>query len=1559
MAFGLLATRIWTCPSSHFSQLLSDGEVEIDQDHLQVFASLLFSCVRSFVQSSSRFDSVRFGPHTHPFVYSQLPSQSSVSSAIRSGNVNAWMQTVLSTVSTLGDPSSTRLAKGKSLQASVTRRLLQSSSETDSASEERATRLQVKQLLANSVVEMASASYGTTESLRQQLQLVSEILRYPQEIDASLRKPLFAFIEQQVSMLYTDDDLETDQTVTLAILTSFSNMLTALTSDQMAAVSNCTLFSAKPTPATSNSSLCAGHLLEEAENLAAVISQAILKLTQKQLQNKVAGAEADASAAGTMCVISQRNNANSFSDISASACGAAFSASTNVNETDSNSTVPVAPSFSMPTGALMGISNELDMVVVINMQDQYKFADSLSKDEIWYNLTNWNEIPSSNSSSIEVDDSDLGSASGLVSITFNYPKMSASQGGQEFVVQNLTEPIQITIPLTRPLPAWVAVDIIPRFCQWWDEQKQSYSQEGCVVNMMLSTREYTVCECTHLTEFRSAFERKFDQLLELGNIGDTRLEDLIPTLEVLTTADLGRVTIQNLMKQPTSFFFIVCLGCSFLLLLPVTYLWDQKRKRKFVDEFVFNIDESFTQPEVGCAKFTVDELLLCSPLERQLKWTNVNDSWSHCIGSWAKCYQCRARKRDPKITIQTEEVAEHLVFTVSVTNLTNTHIFSKPSPVVGLFVHETASEEYLPYARTEMQINTSACSFKRKLIIPSPPSDMEDLKVMFVVYDDVIHHGEVEDVDPLTNEIFMSERFDLSYKWLRYRVLGARALWREHKWLAVRSKAIHDVYSMERLVSIVASTVTLFLAAAMFVSGQGETSTPSLLVDLSLSVWLSLCSLPAYSLVQFIFKRTGPVNRISLYVDLNTMKRAAAAAFHRQVSLMQELAWMDTLPFYFTKHRTTLFSNVNELKLPPKRGGWVPRRTVIGVRASHTFGNAPIRLAINGPGTARNGLNAVPEDTNEVESKRKSSIQWGNIFTISKSSSVEPDPDSASGSWADTTELYDDNMSRGTSPKDQGTRNSAPAKIGAQGLRALRQGRHYAAVTRERLILPPLEELIAVVDGRVKEAEFEDGRQCHQTPKSLSADDTGTQKSMITLSTANGFAAPSVKLSFLPSAEELIEQLDLSLPQKIQVPLSSNQNNAKRSIIHLSSLDNDSHMSRSIPCIDVPHSALLDNEAVSGQNELQKEAEQIDPLPPPPVPPAPPTPHEYINRFRKSSIFFAGGEQVSFRNQLGNSVPSANCAERDVAGCAERAAGALVDLNDGRLDSPTETADHVASGDKHTKMIIVPSRPAATGLGTANQLPTTKHEPELISAGIPLSVAHRRIAKALLQEGSQASETFAGKSSPDVQMDQKEGLVRPSKVNDIVSFHHDAKMERSRLRRIRVNDRFIRMRGLMPGIDHSGKNLAHKYRKRTKDGMVEDPLLLLYFSVPCFRWKNKFHCEITMPFPDTLKPLTDVILDEAELIKKTSRRLGQSVHKRHMTRTPLGGLGGKTEPWTSNVLNKKTGMEVLSSVDRSDIRGGSDSDSDMDSDTDDHGSQRCWLHRLACASLCLDNSKFI
>lgn len=63
-----------------------------------------------------------------------------------------------------------------------------------------------------------------------------------------------------------------------------------------------------------------------------------------------------------MCVISQRNHADSFGEVSASACGAAFRASTNANASDPNATISVAPSFTMPSGALAGNTSELDMV---------------------------------------------------------------------------------------------------------------------------------------------------------------------------------------------------------------------------------------------------------------------------------------------------------------------------------------------------------------------------------------------------------------------------------------------------------------------------------------------------------------------------------------------------------------------------------------------------------------------------------------------------------------------------------------------------------------------------------------------------------------------------------------------------------------------------------------------------------------------------------------------------------------------------------------------------------------------------------------------------------------------------------------------------------------------------------------------------------------------------------------------------------------------------------------------------------------------------------------------
>lgn len=178
---------------------------------------------------------------------------------------------------------------------------------------------------------------------------MAEILKYPEEIDCTLRENLFAFLGDRVQALVSDDKLNAKADVTLAMLKSFSNMLSSLTRDigTLSASSganatdtasslykgNTSAVSANDTSSSSDdaSSLedaiedttesitlnCSTSIVEEAKSFAEVVNRAISDLTQKQLEKTVPGQKAAVMSAGGMCIISQRNDPAKFQGSSA------------------------------------------------------------------------------------------------------------------------------------------------------------------------------------------------------------------------------------------------------------------------------------------------------------------------------------------------------------------------------------------------------------------------------------------------------------------------------------------------------------------------------------------------------------------------------------------------------------------------------------------------------------------------------------------------------------------------------------------------------------------------------------------------------------------------------------------------------------------------------------------------------------------------------------------------------------------------------------------------------------------------------------------------------------------------------------------------------------------------------------------------------------------------------------------------------------------------------------------------------------------------------------------
>ncbi|EAR90268.2 zinc finger lsd1 subclass family protein (macronuclear) [Tetrahymena thermophila SB210] len=75
--------------------------------------------------------------------------------------------------------------------------------------------------------------------------------------------------------------------------------------------------------------------------------------------------------------------------------------------------------------------------------------------------------------------------------------LSVSSGGQETSVNNLSQPITITIPKSIPSP--VSSDPSSISCTYYDEATNSWKTDGCT--FVKETILNIICSCTHLTDF--------------------------------------------------------------------------------------------------------------------------------------------------------------------------------------------------------------------------------------------------------------------------------------------------------------------------------------------------------------------------------------------------------------------------------------------------------------------------------------------------------------------------------------------------------------------------------------------------------------------------------------------------------------------------------------------------------------------------------------------------------------------------------------------------------------------------------------------------------------------------------------------------------------------------------------------------------------------------------------------------------------------------------------------------------------------------------------------------
>ena len=104
-----------------------------------------------------------------------------------------------------------------------------------------------------------------------------------------------------------------------------------------------------------------------------------------------------------------------------------------------------------------------------------------------------------------------------------------------------------------------------------------------------------MCECTHLTDFNVLADGTAEFVDDLIAVS---AEDMLPQFTPLSLADLNYVTWGNLMRSPEPLIVVCLLWGFWLMLLPCLYKSDFKRRKRFRQDFVYDVDETFMQPEV-------------------------------------------------------------------------------------------------------------------------------------------------------------------------------------------------------------------------------------------------------------------------------------------------------------------------------------------------------------------------------------------------------------------------------------------------------------------------------------------------------------------------------------------------------------------------------------------------------------------------------------------------------------------------------------------------------------------------------------------------------------------------------------------------------------------------------------------------------------------------------------------------------------------------------------------------------------------------------------------------
>jgi hypothetical protein len=367
-------------------------------------------------------------------------------------------------------------------------------------------------------------------------------------------------------------------------------------------------------------------------------------------------------------------------------------------------------------------------------------------------------------------------------------------------------------------------------------------------------------------------------------------------------ADWENLTAENILKCGEAAGVLLLFYLLYLSFLPYTCYIDRYRTRHFRKNYVAEIDESFNMLELGSRTLSFEELLSATTQKVRFDLAHENvhryhgfKARIHSMGYiWCSC--CNARKKS-FLNVSTklgEGESEGLIaVTFGAGNLIRTDFATKADPVVCVLLFDKVTNDYLPYARTEMMIDRQDPNFRRRIVLRVPKD--KTIRILVVITDDDHHEGLVEYVDPVTNEIVLTQRPVPMEKVVKMK----RELWNsaqaEHDWVALTSLKLDPFTAVQRLTTLLCVFVTeTAVVAFMFGDPNEDTDTPGLIQDLAVAVWTAVILIPVTIPFATLFRKSGPVNIAYTVIDEALVKSQLTRLQHLRSRLT--LQWIEPSP---------------------------------------------------------------------------------------------------------------------------------------------------------------------------------------------------------------------------------------------------------------------------------------------------------------------------------------------------------------------------------------------------------------------------------------------------------------------------------------------------------------------------------------------------------------------------------------------------------------------------------------------------------------------------------------